>query len=169
MSALTEQLHTRWLQLADSLADSAYSAPFGAPLDDWRWGSAGDLLSAGVVLLEANRLRPSANYRHAASACLQVALGYNPTGYSWVTGFGKSSPLHPHHRASASDGVAPPVPGFVVGGPNRAQQDRGEGVRYRFGPGEHPMLSYVDQTESYASNEVCLNWNAPLVYVLGML
>jgi len=32
-----------------------------------------------------------------------------------------------------------------------------------------PMKSWVDQEPSYASNEICLNWNAPLTYVLGFL
>ena len=31
------------------------------------------------------------------------------------------------------------------------------------------MKSWVDQEPSYASNEICLNWNAPLTYVLGFL
>ena len=31
------------------------------------------------------------------------------------------------------------------------------------------LKSWVDQEPSYASNEICLNWNAPLAYVLGFL
>ena len=30
-----------------------------------------------------------------------------------------------------------------------------------------PALCYVDNVNSYASNEIAINWNAPLVFVLG--
>jgi hypothetical protein len=36
-------------------------------------------------------------------------------------------------------------------------------------PDTHPARSYIDHTSSYASNEVCINWNAPLVLVLAYL
>ena len=32
-----------------------------------------------------------------------------------------------------------------------------------------PALSYLDDVCSYASNEVAINWNAPLVYVAAAL
>jgi endoglucanase len=32
-----------------------------------------------------------------------------------------------------------------------------------------PALSYLDDACSYASNEVAINWNAPLVYVAAAL
>jgi endoglucanase len=32
-----------------------------------------------------------------------------------------------------------------------------------------PMKMWVDDQESYASNEVAINWNAPLVFVLSGL
>jgi endoglucanase len=36
-------------------------------------------------------------------------------------------------------------------------------------PGTHPARAYIDHTASYASNEVCINWNAPLVLILAYL
>jgi endoglucanase len=30
-----------------------------------------------------------------------------------------------------------------------------------------PAKMYLDEQESYASNEVAINWNAPLVFVLA--
>jgi endoglucanase len=59
------------------------------------------------------------------------------------------------------------VPGFLVGGPNTGQQDaRHCPVPY---PSTLPALSYLDHFCSYASNEVAINWNAPLVYVSAAL
>src|SRR5205823_1604009 len=91
-------------------------------------------------------------------------LGRNATGYAFVTGFGTRSPMFPHHRPSQSDSVAAPVPGLLVGGPNPGQQDRCEGY-----PSRLPARSYVDAVCSYASNEVAINWNAPLAYLAGAI
>jgi endoglucanase len=32
-----------------------------------------------------------------------------------------------------------------------------------------PARAYLDHEASFASNEVCINWNAPLVFVLEYL
>ncbi len=72
--------------------------------------------------------------------------------------------MHIHHRVSGSDGIAEPVPGFLVGGPNPGQQDR-----LKTYPSSMPALSYLDDERSFASNEICINWNAPLVYLTAGL
>jgi endoglucanase len=63
-----------------------------------------------------------------------------------------------------------PFPGFVVGGPNESRQDQGSlksaGKEYE---SLLPARSYIDEVESFASNEICINWNAPYVFVLGYL
>ncbi|HEU6455520.1 MAG TPA: glycoside hydrolase family 9 protein, partial [Roseateles sp.] len=103
----------------------------------------------------------------AAQALFDHVLGRNPLGRSMVTGFGEQPPLHPHHRPSEADGIDAPVPGFLVGGPNSGQQDRaGCPVSYA---STKPALSWLDHFCSYASNEVAINWNAPLVYVSAAL
>jgi endoglucanase len=95
-----------------------------------------------------------------ARALLDYLLGRNATGRSFVTGFGARPPLHPHHRPSQADTVAAPVPGLLVGGPNPGQQDRCPGY-----PSRVPARSYLDDVCSYASNEIAINWNAPLAYL----
>ena len=91
----------------------------------------------------------------------------NATGYSYVTGFGDHSPRHPHHRPSASDGIEAPWPGMLVGGPNPGQQDRfAADLTY---PSSVPDESYLDHEESYASNEIAINWNASLLAFLAWL
>ena len=34
--------------------------------------------------------------------------------------------MFPHHRPSGADGIADPVPGFIIGGPNNDRQDAHE-------------------------------------------
>src|SRR5690606_2084017 len=99
----------------------------------------------------------------AALSNLDYLLGRNGTGYSFVTGVGDRTPRNPHHRQSEADNIADPVPGFLVGGPNSG---RHAGCTYPF---TQPTKSYVDHFCSYASTEVTINWNAPLLYVAGAL
>jgi endoglucanase len=37
----------------------------------------------------------------------------------------------------------------------------------RLPPGTPPARCYLDEEGSYASNEVAINWNAPLVFLLA--
>jgi endoglucanase len=90
---------------------------------------------------------------------MDYLLGINPLGYCYVTGTGSKSPVNPHHRLAATDDIPGPLPGFLVGGPNPAKQD---GCFY---PSELPDESYVDVVESYASNEIAINWNATLLHL----
>ena len=74
--------------------------------------------------------------------------------------------MHPHHRISAADNIEAPFPGMVAGGPNPQQQDIAEVKVY---PSKQPDESYTDVTDSYASNEIAINWNASILALLGWL
>ena len=151
------------LQLAAPLLSRTRSSPYGVPIGgarDWVWGSNAVAANEGILLVQAYRLTGDTAYRNAAVAALDYLLGRNATGYSFLTGFGARSPRHPHHRPSASDTVAAPVPGLLVGGPNPGQQDKCDSY-----PSALPALSYSDAVCSYASNEIAINWNAPFAFL----
>jgi endoglucanase len=134
---------------------------------DFVWGSNAVALNQAMMLVQAYRITHKADYLNAAQSALDYTLGRNPLGMSYVTGFGAHPALHPHHRPSEADGIAAPLPGWLVGGPNPGQQDAKDcHVAY---PSKQPALSYLDHACSYASNEVAINWNAPLVYVAAAL
>jgi endoglucanase len=126
------------------------------------------VLNQAMMLVQAYRLTKKADYLDAAQSALDYTLGRNPLGISYVTGFGTRSTMHPHHRPSEADGIAAPVPGWLAGGPNPGQQDARDckGASYA---SKLPALSYLDHGCSYASNEIAINWNAPLVYVAAAL
>ena len=159
----------RTAAIAASLAlawkESGYRVAMRAP--DFVWGSNAVALNQSMLLVQAYRIAARPEYLQAAQSGLDYVLGRNPTGVSFVTGFGTRTPMHPHHRPSQADGIAAPVPGFVVGGPQPMQQDKAE-CRGRY-PSKLPALSWIDDVCSYASNEVAINWNAPLVYVTAAL
>ena len=121
-------------------------------------------MNQSIVLINAWLLTRQPKYAYAALSNLDYVLGRNATGYSFITGVGSKTPMHPHHRPSVADGIPEPVPGMLVGGPNPGQQDRCEGY-----PSRMPAESFLDHDCSYASNEIAINWNAPLVYVVNAL
>jgi endoglucanase len=147
--------------IRDRAAASAYGVPMGS--SDFNWGSNANAANQGMLLLQAYRAGGDSGYLQAAGDALDYILGRNATGYSFVTGFGSKTPFSPHHRPSSADGVREPVPGMLVGGPNSGQQDK---CVY---PSAVPALSYSDTECSYASNEIAINWNAPLAYLAGAL
>jgi len=73
--------------------------------------------------------------------------------------------MKPHHRPSEADGILEPIPGFVVGGPNQFLND--PILQQYFNQNTPPALCYIDHLQSWASNEVAINWNAPLVFLAG--
>ncbi|WP_460615257.1 glycoside hydrolase family 9 protein [Hymenobacter seoulensis] len=160
-------VRTRLLDLAEALVKAGERQPYrtimGGEVSDYNWGSNANAANQGLVLVAAYQLSRDKNYLRYALANLDYLLGRNATGYCFLTGFGTKTPQHPHQRLAEADGVAAPLPGFLVGGPNAGRQDS---CQY---PSRQPARAYVDDVCSYASNEVAINWNAPLVYLLVAL
>ncbi len=155
--------------LAQQLADAWQASPYRLAMQtgDFNWGSNAVVLNQAMMLIQGYRLSGERRQLDAAQSALDYVLGRNPLGMSMVTGFGARSPQQPHHRPSQADGVDAPVPGFIVGGPNPGQQDAAHcPLPYA---SRAPALSYLDHGCSYASNEVAINWNAPLAYVSAAL
>ena len=150
---------------------NAFHSVMGGSPGDFIWGSNAVAANQGVLLINAwlqtndRSHKDTANrkYIDLAVGNLDYLLGRNATGYCFITGLGSYSPMHPHHRPSVSDGIVAPVPGLLAGGPNPGRQDH---QKYNF---TEPETAYLDQDLAYASNEIAINWNAPLVYLAGAL
>jgi endoglucanase len=148
-------------KLTLNMAHNAFSTVMGQSRRDFIWGSNAVAANQGMLLINAFCIDPKKIYLDGALSNLDYILGRNATGYCFVTGIGSKSPMHPHHRPSEADGITGPVPGLLAGGPNPGRQDRCD---YLF---TEPETAYVDNVCSYASNEIAINWNAPLVYLLS--
>jgi len=151
-------------KIAEGFSNRAYMTIMGKSAGDFIWGSNSVATNQGVLLIQAYKLSHDRKYLDYALSNLDYVLGRNATGYSFVTGYGHKTPMFPHHRLSDADGIADPVPGLIVGGPNPGQQD---GCKTY--PSRIPDESYTDAVCSYASNEVAINWNAPAAYLAGAL
>ena len=170
--ALAGQLCPSLLAYADAqiekTATSCYNSPFGNVADDFHWASIPESCAGvGIVLMYAYKLTGNEKYLTGAQQNIDYMLGRNATGYCYVTGFGTKPVMHPHQRISTADGIEAPVPGLVSGGPNPGQQDKANlSVPY---PSDYPDESYLDHHDSYASNEIAINWNAYVVGLTGWL
>ena len=153
------------VKLADDILKGIANNPYNIGLERFEWGSNSDILNQAMILCMTHRFTGDEKYLGGAEQITDYIFGKNATGYSFLTGFGSEKVMNVHHRPSGADGIAEPVPGFIAGGPNKDRQDSAQ-VEYA---SEYPAKSFEDVQASFASNEVCLNWNAPAVYVLGYL
>ena len=163
--AFATSLAQNQIKLADEILVNIANNPYNIALERFEWGSNSDILNQAMILCNTHRLSGEQKYLTGAVQITDYIFGKNATSYSFLTGFGSKKVMFPHHRPSGADGITEPIPGFIVGGPNIDKQDSGQ-IEYA---SNFPAKSYMDVEASYASNEVCLNWNAPAVYVLGYL
>lgn len=163
---LTTLIRRRSVLMADRIVERSRRHGYRIPLetDNYVWGSNGVAANYGLQLLVANELQPDSAYVEAAIEIVHYLLGRNPLAISWVTGAGSQSVAHPHHRPSMADGSDAPWPGLLAGGPNRHRQDP---AMRALAPETPPAKMYLDEEASFATNEIAINWNAPLVFVLA--
>jgi endoglucanase len=154
---------SRLTRMADDYIQSAQQNAFltvmGGRKRDFVWGSNANAGNQGILLVQVYYITRNRKYLDAALGNLEYICGRNATGYCFITGIGSFSTMHPHHRPSVADGIVDPVPGLMAGGPNPGEQDH---CHYDF---HEPETAYVDSDCAYASNEIAINWNAPLVYL----
>jgi len=134
------------------------------------WGSNSGVLDAGIVLGAAYRFTKEAKYANGVVECMDYILGRNPLAQSYVSGYGTYAMRNPHHRiwAHQKDAKLPEAPpGAVSGGPNSMMQD--PYIRKVGKSGCPPQTCYVDNIESYSTNEVAINWNAALAWDVAFL
>jgi endoglucanase len=152
--------------LALSTADG-----FGQPYSGatYHWGSNSAIVNNGVVLAYAHAFTKDRRFYDAAAAAADYVLGRNAMGKSYVSGYGARPLTNPHHRywAHSVDSKLPgPPPGVLSGGPNSDLQDP-------YSKALHPhcigQTCYVDHIDAYSANEVAINWNAELAWLVAYL
>jgi endoglucanase len=154
------------LAAARNVVERTRANPYHVSLKatDYVWGSNGVTAEYGMCLLIANLFQPDASFVDAARDDLHYLLGRNTFSLSWVTQVGEHPYQHPHHRPSGSGRQPGPWPGLLSGGPNK---DREDAVLAALPKDTPPARIYADQLASYASNEICINWQASLVFLLA--
>ena len=148
---------------ADDLVEwsekSAYFMGFGT---GYSWGSNMTVANNGELLSMAANVTGDENYSKLAKKQLDYIFGTNSMGYCFVTGFGTLSPKSPHHRPSQVVGSA--MPGMLAGGPNKNLEDP---YAKAVLSDQAPAMCYVDNAQSFSTNESAIYWNSPLIYLLS--
>ena len=147
-AALLSELKNDVIAAADSIVAQANQDVYGRPLVRYYWGCNGTIARQVINLQVANMISPKAEYTNTALDAIAHIFGRNYYNRSFVTGLGHNPPMHPHDRRSGADDVVAPWPGYIVGG-------------------GHSATGWVDEQESFATNEVAINWQAALVYALA--
>lgn len=167
MQTLLPNAQKDLLQIADkfvaSTSSSAFACPMGQSSKDFVWGSSAVAANQGILLINAYYITQDVKYLNASLSNADYLLGRNATTYCFLTGFGTKQVMNPHHRQSQADGIDAPIPGLLSGGPNPGMQDK---CSY---PRTEPETAFVDHVDSFASNEIAINWNAPAAYLLNAL
>lgn len=152
-------------RLAADSADQAYGLPYAPEGGAYVWGSNSQVLNNMVVLAVAEDLTGETTYRDAVLRGLDYLLGANPLNLSYVTGYGERYAHNQHHRfwANQFDPSLPhPAPGSLAGGPDSSLEDEVAQDKLQ---GCAPAMCYIDHIESYSTNEITINWNAPLAWI----
>jgi endoglucanase len=161
-----ELIKKNLLKTADKIYETHEKSAFKIPMDSFAWGSNSDLANQGILLIHAYKITGEKKYLNAAEDCLNYILGANPLNMCFVTGFGDNSPKHIHHRPSSADKIDAPIPGLLVGGPTTvSRSDCGENNYMS----NFPAMSYLDMECSYSTNEIAINWNAPLAFLVNAI
>ncbi len=138
--------------------------------EDYPWGSNGLILNNMLLVSLAYNISGEARYLDSVRLSMDYILGRNALNKSFVAGYGTYPMLHPHHRFWANDparGFPAPPPGALSGGPNFKPSDPSSDAADLLS--QPPSKRYVDDLQSYTTNEVAINWNAALVWVSAFL
>lgn len=152
-----EEIQTAVKNAGSQMADSAEEHAYGRSMREvYYWGINGVVARTAMGLYETYRLTEETRYLDALAFQVDHLLGRNFYGRSFLTGVGFDPPQSPHHRPSIADGVNPPWPGLLVGGPSQGGESE-------------PATRWMDDSNDYESNEVAINWNAAMIYAVAAL
>jgi len=147
------------------MAASPYNNVYAPSSGQFEWGSNNLVLNDLVVVATAYDLSGNLNYRNGVLRGLSYLLGRNALNQSYVTGYGEHASHQQHTRIYAHElnsELPSPPKGSLAGGPNSGIQDPTAASLLK---GCKPQFCYVDEIQSYSTNEIAINWNSTLAWV----
>lgn len=146
--------------------NSPYALPFPQTGKQFSWGSNGIIATQALIMLFNYHLTKDPRYAESATDMSHWFFGLNPHGKIFVTGSGADQVHNPMFRPYLS-GAIPRPDGFLVGGPN--SQSIQEDPVLRDKPHTPALMSYVDHSDSFTTNEIAINWQASWASYLSLL
>jgi endoglucanase len=145
-------------------AGQPFGHPYAPPENRYDWGSNHLVIQNALVMAAAYDLSGDRKYRDGALEAMDYIFGRNALNLSYVTGYGSVFSQNQHSRWFANQANADlphPPDGSLAGGPNSSIQDP-VAQRLFADQGCAPQTCYVDDIESWSTNEITINWNAAL-------
>ncbi|MER6013193.1 glycoside hydrolase family 9 protein [Streptomyces bluensis] len=145
-----------------TLKAQAYGMPYAPDNNLYDWGSSHQILNNAVVIASAYDITGASKYRDGAIQSMDYIFGRNALNMSYVTGYGEVNAHNQHSRwyARQLDPDLPNPPrGTLAGGPNSSIQDPYAQSKLQGCVGQ---FCYIDDIQSWSTNEHTINWNAAL-------
>ena len=133
------------------------------------WGSNQLILQNMIVVSAGYDLTGELPFLNGVRESIDYIFGRNAMNMSYVTGYGSVFAKNQHSRwyAHQTDSTLPNPPvGTLAGGPNSTLVDDVARARLQ---GCAPQTCYIDDIMAWGTNEMTINWNAPLVYIASFL
>ncbi|WNZ06932.1 glycoside hydrolase family 9 protein [Streptomyces sp. 11x1] len=154
------------LKAADRYLATLKAHPYGMPYAPennlYDWGSNHQILNNAVVVATAYDISGASKYREGALQSMDYLFGRNALNISYITGYGEVDARNQHSRWYAHqldpDQPNPPA-GTLAGGPNSGIQDPFAQSKLQGCVGQ---FCYIDDIQSWSTNEHTINWNAAL-------
>lgn len=142
-----------------------YAQPYAPANNQWTWGSNSQILNNLIVIGTAYDITGGSKYRTGVLEGIDYVFGRNALNISYVSGYGHVASQNQHTRLYAHE-LDPALPhppvGSIAGGPNSGLQDPLAQSKLQ---GCAPQFCYIDDIQSYSTNEIAINWNAALSWV----
>ncbi len=149
--------------------NQAYGVPYAPAGNQWVWGSNSAILNNLVVVASAYQLTGHRVYRDGVLTGFDYLFGRNALNRSYVTGYGEVNAQNEHTRwyAHELDPAMPhPPAGTLAGGANSGIQDPYAQSKLT---GCVAQFCYIDDIQSYSTNEEAINWNSALSWVAAFV
>lgn len=158
-----EKMKQMILEKADKYLENAKADGYNVALgDNYCWASNQVACNYARHLLLAEEISGNSEYGTYAYDQLSYVLGQNTLSYCFLSGYGSVSPVNVHHRPCMATGTV--MKGMVIGGPNSNLEDP---FTKSTMAGVAPAKCYIDNDQSYSTNEVTIYWNSPFIYLLS--
>ncbi|GLU48585.1 glycoside hydrolase family 9 protein [Nocardiopsis ansamitocini] len=158
----------RVVELVD---DSPWGLAYATEDGAFYWGSNNLVINNLIIAATAYDLTGDDVYRDTVLQGMDYIFGRNALGQSYVTGYGENDARNQHSRwyAHQLDPSLPnPPDGTLAGGPN-SQSWTWDELAHQELTGCAPQTCYLDDIHSWSTNELTINWNAPLSWIASFI
>jgi endoglucanase len=152
-----------------TLSAEAYGLPIPGGRGSYFWGANSNIINNAIVIATAFDLTADRRYRDGALQAMDYIFGRNALNHSYVTGWGTKTSQNQHSRMyghQLNPNLPNPPVGSISGGANVGLEDPFAADLLE---GCAPQFCFVDDIQSYSTNEVAINWNSALAWIASFL